>query len=264
MELWAVFECDVAAGFASRKNRLEKITSDMEYGFGRGNADVKTFTPVHLNPFLKLGHYSVEGPARNISACDRAVYLTPETTEFCHDLTFGLNSSILDTYISDPPCMRADTALSYFSSPKRLDCYRLEASFVVQTGKPLTLRDVLAETWTDDRWTNKTKSVKIYDDYDFSYQDEHWNLEPEHQCDERDKNDEILALASLAEVIRRLKVKHGCEFVFKPEHTVIRLDSNVDTELGPFPLVPTEVERQDVVAHDENAYAALMTAIEVA
>jgi hypothetical protein len=164
-ELWALLERDVGAEFGPRKSRLEKVNK--RPALGRGNADVRTFTPVDLNPFLQHGHDSVEGPVCKISACDRADYMTPEITEFCHGLTFGLNSSLLDTYICDPPCMRAHIALSYFSSPERLDCYRLEASFIVQTDKPLTLRDVLAETWTDDVWINKMKSVKIYDDCDF-------------------------------------------------------------------------------------------------
>ena len=58
----------------------------------------------------------------------------------------------------------------------------------MQTGKPLTLRDVIAQIWIDDKWINKITSAKIYDDIGLTRQDEHVNLVPEH---EYDQNNEI-------------------------------------------------------------------------
>lgn len=184
-------------------------------------------------------------------------YFFPDITEFCNRLAFDLNSSLLDTHISYPPCMRARIALSCYSSPERPDFYRLQACFVVQTDKPLISRDVIVETWTDSIWTNDMKDVKIYDDSGWSNQDEHVNLVLEHEYDE---NDEILELDSLANIIAELEIKHDCRAVFKPEHTVIYLDNNGNTHTGPFSLVPTEFDRRDVVDHDKEAYAALMVA----
>jgi hypothetical protein len=257
-ELWALLECARHVQFESRKLRLEKITSEPDVKAVSATG-ATILTPVALNPFLQLGDDPIEGPVCDRPVSDRAHYLTPEITEFRNGLTFDMNSSLLDTLISDPPCMRARVALSYYSTPERTDFYRLEARFVVQTGKPLTLRDVTAETWTDAKWIDKMTSAKIYDDSGWSHQDEHWNLIPEHQYD---GNDEILELASLADIIRQLEIKHECKAVFKPEHTVISLENNGETDSGPFPLVPTESERRDVIAHDKDAYAALMVGIE--
>ena len=64
----------------------------------------------------------------------------------------------------------------------------------MQTGKPLPLRHVVAETWTDAKWINKMASVKIDDDSGWSDQDEHVNLVPEY-----DEIDRILELHSLAD-----------------------------------------------------------------
>lgn len=165
----------------------------------------------------------------------------------------------MDTRISDPSCMRASAALSYYSSPTRPDFYRLEAYFVVQTGKPLTLKDVIAQTWTDAKWIDKMTSAKIYDDSGWSDQDEHVNLVPEHEYDE---NHEILELDSLADIIEQLEIDHECKAVFKPEHTVIYLVDNSETNTGPFTLIPTESESRDVIDHDEDAYAALLLTID--
>jgi hypothetical protein len=257
-EVWALLECARSAQFESRKLRLEKITSEPDLKFISAT-DATLFTPVSSNPFLQLGEDPVEGPLCDRRISDRAHLFTPEITEFRYGLGFDLNSSLLNTYISDPPCIRARVALSYYSTPERTDCYRLQACFVVQTGKPLTLRDVIAETWTDAKWIDQMTSAKIYNDYGWSNQDEVCNPEPEPEYDE---NDEILERASLADIIERLEIKHDCKAVFKPEHTVITLDNNGETSSGPFSLVPTEAERQDVVAHDKDAYAALMVAID--
>jgi len=253
-ETWALLECGRRAQFEGRKLRLEKIISEPDIK-SVSATDATMFTPAVLNPFLRIGYDPDEGPLCDKPVRDRARYHTPETTDFCRGLAFDVNSSLMDTHISDPPCMCARVALSFYSVPERVDFYRLEACFLVQTGKSLTLRDVIAETWTDARWIDKMLSAKIYDDYGWSHQDEHVNLDPEHQYDE---NDEILELASLADIVRQLEIKHECKAVFKPEHTVIKLDSNV----GPCPLVPSEKERHDVVAHDKDAYVSLMTALE--
>ena len=257
-EIWALLECDRHAQFESRKLRLEKIIFEPDIK-SVSATDATIFTPVALNPFLQLGEDPVEGPLCDRPICDRADLFTPEVTEFRNGLTFDLDSSLLNTYISDPPCMRARVALSYFSSPERTDFYRLQACFVVQTGKPMTLRDVTANTWTDAKRIDQMTSAKIYNDYGWSNQDEVCNPEPEPEYDE---NDEILELPSLADIIRRLEIKHDCKAVFKPEHTVITLDNNGETNSGPFSLVPTDAERHDVVAHDGDAYAALMVAID--
>ena len=129
----------------------------------------------------------------------------------------------------------------------------------MQIGKPLTLGDVIAQTWTDDKWINKMTSTKIHDDSGWSNQDERVNMVPEHEYDE---NDEILELDLLAGIIEQLEIKHECKVVFKPEHTVIYLADDSETDTGPFPLVPTESERRDVIDHDKDAYAALMLAID--
>lgn len=258
-ELWALLEFARRAQFKGRELRLEKLTSEADVESVSGT-DATMFTPVALNPFLQLGHDPDEGPIGDTPVCDRARYHTPEITEFCEGLTFGMGSCLMDTHISDPPCKRARVALSYYSSPERPDFYRLEACFVVQTGKPLTLRDVIAQTWTDAKWIDEKTSAKIYDDSGWSNQDEHVNLVPEH---EYDGNDEILELDSLADIIEQLEIKHECKAVFKPEHTVIYLVDNSETNTGPFSLVPTESERRDVIDHDKGAYAAaLMFAID--
>jgi hypothetical protein len=255
--IWALLKCARRAQFESRKLRLEKITSEPDLE-SVSITDATLFTPLALNSFLQLGEDPIEGPLCEIPIGDRAHLFTPEITEFRNGLTFDMNSSLLNTYISDPPCMRARVALSYYSSPERTDFYRLQACFVVQTGKPLTLRDVIARTWTDAKWINEMTSTKIYGDCGWSHQDEHWNLEPEHEYDE---NDEILELASLTKIITRLEIKHGCQLVCKPENTIIKLDSP-ETNSGPSPLVPTETEMHAVVAHDKDAYAALMVGME--
>jgi hypothetical protein len=162
-ELWALLKCTRRAEFESSILRLEKITSGSDLQPGSATRTTMV-TPVVLNPFLQLGHDPIEGPIRNIPVSDRARYHTPEITAFRKGLSFDMNSSLLDTHISDPPCMWVQVALSYYSSPERYDFFRLEACFVVQTGKPMTLRDVIAETWTDAKWIDQTKSVKIYDD----------------------------------------------------------------------------------------------------
>ena len=75
----------------------------------------------------------------------------------------------------------------------------------MQTGKPLTLRDVIAQIWIDDKWINKITSAKIYDDIGLTRQDEHVNLVPEH---EYDQNNEILELDSLDDIVARSEIKH--------------------------------------------------------
>jgi len=257
-ELWALFDYARGDEFEPRQLRLEKITSESEVEPGSTTGDT-LFTPVALNPFLQLKYDWVEGVSRDIPICNRAHYLQHESTGLYTRLTLGANSTLMDTQISDPPCMRAQVALSYYFSPENHDLYRLEACFVVQTGKPLTLRDTIAETWTDAKWISKMTSVKIYDYSGWSNQDNHWGLEPEH---ERDENDEILELASLADIITRLEIVHGRKLVVKREQTVIMLDHDRATDFGAFPLVPTEADRHDVVAHDKNAYAALIATIE--
>lgn len=129
----------------------------------------------------------------------------------------------------------------------------------MQTGKPLTLKDVIAQTWTDAKWIDKMTSAKIYDDSGWTKQDEHVNLVPEHEYDE---NDEILELDSLADIIEQLEIKRECKAVFKPEHTVNYLADNSETNTGPFTLILTESESRDVIDQDEDAYAALLLAID--
>ena len=85
------------------------------------------------------------------------------------------------------------------------------------------------------------------------------NLVPEHEYDE---NHEILELDSLADIIEQLEIDHECKAVFKPEHTVIYLVDNSETNTGPFTLIPTESESRDVIDHDEDAYAALLLTID--
>lgn len=55
------------------------------------------------------------------------LFATGQSTESYNKLTFNLHSSLVTTYISDPPCMRARVALSGAESHERPDCYRLEA-----------------------------------------------------------------------------------------------------------------------------------------
>lgn len=256
-ELWALLELDRHAEFEKRKLRLEKIS---ELDVKSVNAtDSTIFTPVVLNSFLQLGDDPIARLVCDTPLYDRVRYFTPEPVELCNRLTFDFGSSLLDTYISDPPCMRAEVALTYYSDPERYDLFRLEACFVVQTGKPMTLRNVFAETWTDAKWADQMTSAKIYDGSGRSNEDDDWNFEPAHEYHERDKFPE---LATLADIITSLEIKYGCKLVFEPKSTIIELESNPETNFAAFPLVPTEFEWRDVVAHDKDAYAALMLAVE--
>ena len=119
-ELWALLEHARRAQFKGRELRLEKLTSESDVE-SVSATDATMFAPVALNPFLQLGHDPDEGPMCDKPVYDRARYHTPETTEFCEGLAFGLGSSLMDTHISDPPCMRARVALSYYFSPERPD-----------------------------------------------------------------------------------------------------------------------------------------------
>jgi hypothetical protein len=108
-------EYDRRAQFEGRKLRLEKITTEPDV-MSVSATDATLFAPVAVNPFLQLGEDLVEGPLCDKPICDRADFFTPEITKFRNALTFDLTSSLLNTYISDPPCMRAQVALSYHSS----------------------------------------------------------------------------------------------------------------------------------------------------
>jgi len=258
-ELWALFEYDLRCEDARMKVRMERITPDVKPNLCYGTAGGRKFTPVVLNPFLQL----VKGPndeAIRNTICDRARYRIPEITQFCNGLAFDLNSNLLDTYVSDPPCTRAHVAFKYLSRPPKPDFHRLETYVVVQTGGPLTLRDVIAETWFNVAWVNRKATVIIYDEEGLPDQDEHFYSDPE--LDDEDE-DEVPEPASLADIIHQLEAKSECKVISDPESSVVKLDSHDHEHFGPFPVVPTGIERDAVVSHDKEAYALLMAAIEV-
>lgn len=213
-----------------------------------------------LSPFLQLGKDYKDEPVCNKPVWDRARHLVPEITQFCDGLTYDLDSSLLDTYISDPPCMRAQVSSKYFAYPPRPDFHQLETCFAVQTGQALTFRDVVAETWINVTWAKRKATVYIYDEDGGSDQDEQHYPEPDQEYD--DEN-EVIESASLADIIQQLEAEHECKVVFDPSRSVVWLDGHHHYHFGPFPVVPTEIERHGVVAHDKDAYAALMAVIEV-
>jgi hypothetical protein len=262
-ELWGVFECELRAEDERMKIHMEKITPDVKPKSCYGTAGGKTFTPVALNPFLQLGKDSDDELVEDKPIWDRARYLIPEYTEFCNGLTFDLNSSLLDTYISDPPCMCAQVTFKYFACPPQPGFHRLETRFAVQTDKPLTIRDVIAETWSNVPWADRKATMKIYDVDGYPDQDEqcHPHPEPEQRDDDEDE-EEVLGPASLADIIQQLEAGHGGKVVFDPKSSVVRLDKQGDSYFGPFPIVPTEAEWHGVVDHDKDAYDALAVAIE--
>lgn len=100
-------------------------------------------------------------------------------------------------------------------------------------------------------------SVKIDGESGWSDQDEHVNLVPEY-----DANDQIFELDPLAGIIARLEMDYEEKAALKPEHSVVDLDKNGETDSGPFSVLPNEPERRDVVDHDKDAHAALIIAIE--
>jgi hypothetical protein len=260
-ELWAVFEYDVRGEENHMKVRMEKITPDVKPNLCYGTAGGRNFTPVALNPFLQLGKDYKDEPVCNQPIWDRARHLVPEVTQFCDGLAFNVGSSLLDTHVSDPPCMRAQVAFSYLAYPPRPGFHQLETCFAVQTGDALTMRDVVAETWVNVAWAKRKATVYIYDE-DGSYdQDEQYHPDPDQEYDD-DGDHEALQHTSLANIIQQLEAEHECKVVFDPSRSVVRLDSHHHYHFGPFPVVPTETERQDVVVHDKDAYAALMAVIE--
>jgi hypothetical protein len=60
-----------------------------------------------------------------------------------------------------------------------------------------------------------------------------------------------------------LEVEHKCKVAFLPENSIVKLDRNCDRHFGPFPLVPTDIEKHAAVSHDRDAHAVLMAAIEI-
>ena len=79
---------------------------------------------------------------------------------------------------------------------------------------------------------------------------------------ENDEIDQIFELDSLAGIIAQLEIDYEDKAALKPEHTVVYLDKNGETDSGPFSVVPNESKRRDVVDHDKDAHAALIIAIE--
>lgn len=259
-ELWAMIECGLRAdGFVFMQ--MEKITPDVKPTISNRTAGGKKFTPVALNSFLQLSDDPDYGRDGNNSCCNRTRHSVPEITRFCDGLIFDPNSSLLDTYISDPPCLHARITSTYFSSPPRPNFKKFELSASVHNGEALTLWHVVPDTWMNVKCFNVKEHMKIYHENDrFPHRDglRHPNPEFEQQYEEN----EVTALTSLADVIRDLESKHHCKFDFSLQHSSIRLDSHSDAHDGPFPIVPTNAEKRAVVSHDKSAHATLMSEIE--
>jgi hypothetical protein len=93
---------------------------------------------------------------------------------------------------------------TYISSTPKPDFHRLETRFVVQTGKALTLRDVVAETWLIVAWFGGRATVKVYDQDGQSGQDE--QCHPDPKPEQQDDEDQVLEPTSLADIIRQLEL----------------------------------------------------------
>ena len=100
----------------------------------------------------------------------------------------------------------------------------------------------------------------IYDEDGHSDQDEQYHAELDQEYDDEH---EAVESDSLADIIEQLEAEHECKVIFDHSRSVVRLDSHHHYHFGPFPVVPTEIERHNVVTHDKDAHAALMAAIEI-
>jgi hypothetical protein len=135
-------------------------------------------------------------------------------------------SSLLDTYVSDPPCEFAWVKVKFYPSrsghgtPEFLLC-----SYKIRSVRPLTVRRAF------ERPGNSTKV------------DMEWRS---------DATGRVQIEGSLGEILRSLETEHHCQFVLRASETLIRLDNHDVVPLlrTPGEPVPNTVARIVGVGRD--------------
>jgi hypothetical protein len=163
----------------------------------------KKFSPVMVNPFLQATRWS--GPS-----CVRLGYTIPT------------KSSLLDTYVSDPPCDTAWILATFYPSRSgsrihasglgsRIPDYLL-CAYRMRSTKNLTIRRAIARP---------VDSTTV-------------DAEIVHTVLGR-----VSRRGMLGQIVRQLEIEHQCQFVSDPSDSVIRLEYR---DIAPFLLIHAESE----------------------
>jgi hypothetical protein len=199
--------------------RLERITPCTTPQRSPWFSSGEELMPVTVNPFLRTSCISPPNPR---SWEDRLQI--PDSIRLGRVIT--VESSLLDTYVSDPPCEFAWVKAKFCPSrsgpgtPEFLLC-----SYKIRSVRPLTVRRAF------ERPDNSTKV------------DMEWRS---------DATGRVHIEGSLGEILRSLETEHHCQFVLRARETLIRLDNHDGVPLLRIPgePVPNAVARTVGVRRD--------------